>query len=195
MNPDNTERQNNQPTLFFPNMNSEARLRELILYVADQCLTDSRFGLTKLNKILYFADFRSYEYYGEPITGVEYMKLQKGPVVKSIWSVLKAMENDGDLLEYKERAMDYDRHRFIALRDANLDLFKPRDIALIDQIIREFWDKTAGEVSDISHGIAWTVANLYESIPYEAALLADIPPTEEEVRKMTDLVHASDRER
>ena len=38
---------------------SDERLGELILYVADKCADDPRFGATKLNKILWWSDFQA----------------------------------------------------------------------------------------------------------------------------------------
>ena len=55
------------------------RFKELVLYVCEKCVADPRFGATKLNKILYFADFLAYAESGEPITGMEYRENLNGP--------------------------------------------------------------------------------------------------------------------
>ena len=52
------------------------RMAELIVYIADLCQEDPTFGATKLNKILFYADFASYAKYGRPITGQEYQRLE-----------------------------------------------------------------------------------------------------------------------
>ncbi len=51
--------------------NDEAKLVELILYIADKCENDPHFGKTKLNKILFFSDMLYYGFFGNAITGVE----------------------------------------------------------------------------------------------------------------------------
>jgi hypothetical protein len=75
-----------EPTFSFPPdiVDGEARLRELILYIAARCERDPRFGATKLNKILLFADFLAYFRRRRPITGVEYMRLPNGPAPRRL---------------------------------------------------------------------------------------------------------------
>ena len=48
---------------------NDAKLRELILYVAERCENDPDFGALKLNKILFNADFIAYALTGKAITG------------------------------------------------------------------------------------------------------------------------------
>jgi hypothetical protein len=164
----------------FPNLPANDLLRELILYISDQCEEDKGFGLTKLNKILYFADFMSYARYGEPITGVSYIKLPKGPVPQPMLAVRKQMEADLEILIRLRDYHGYPQHRVIALREANLEKFKPRDIALIDSVIRKLADETAAEVSARSHGRAWRAVRNHERIPYNAVFISDEGITEED---------------
>ena len=48
----------------------ERKLTELIVYVADRLADDRAGGSTKLNKVLFFADFAHVRQHGTPITGV-----------------------------------------------------------------------------------------------------------------------------
>lgn len=164
----------------FPNLPSNDLLRELILYIADQCEEDKGFGLTKLNKIIYFADFMSYAKYGEPITGVPYIKMPKGPVPQPMLAVRKQMEANIEILIRSRDYHGYPQQRVIALREANLERFKPRDIALIDAVIRRLADETAAEVSERSHGRAWKAVRNHERIPYNAAFISNEGITEED---------------
>src|SRR5260370_37976891 len=56
-----------------------ARFKELILYISQKCAADEKFTVLKLNKLMFFADFLAFGIYGDPITGFEYVKLEKGP--------------------------------------------------------------------------------------------------------------------
>ena len=87
----------------FGSDNEEAKraLRELILFIADRCEDEPTFGATKLNKILFYADFLSYALYGEPIAGVTYRKLERGPVP----TILKLGSAFFDFLAYSPRAL------------------------------------------------------------------------------------------
>ena len=76
---------------------SDERLRELILYIADRSQTDPRFGATKLNKLVFFADFQSYAERGKPITGCQYMRLPNGPVPRHLIPIRDRLVEEGEL--------------------------------------------------------------------------------------------------
>jgi hypothetical protein len=162
------------PTFRFTDASGEARLRELILYVAAECFTDPKFGATKLNKILWWADFLAYAKYGRPITGIEYQRLGKGPAPRRLVPVRNDMESAGDIAvsEVPGRG-GYIQKKIVPVRAANLDVFEPKDIAVVDDVIRALWRKTAKGVSNLSHGKAWEIAGDGEPIPYEAVFLSD----------------------
>ena len=62
------------------NAESRRRLRELMLFVAERCQYDPHFGVTKLNKILFYCDFFAFARFGKSITSMPYNKLSYGPV-------------------------------------------------------------------------------------------------------------------
>jgi hypothetical protein len=154
-------------------MNGEERLCELILYISDQCINDRFFGATKLNKILYFADFLSFKFTGKPITGVMYQKLPQGPAPRGLLPVRENMIKNKDLIIKPNRVFENKEQKSsIALRPANLSLFSANDISIVDQVIRELWDKSANEVSQMSHNISWEIYAENDPIPYEAVHLS-----------------------
>ncbi len=180
-----------EATYEFPNLEPHSRLWELILHIARCSEGDPTFGKVKLAKILYYADFASYRDYGQAITGASYKKLQFGPVPKDFLDILDEMENGREIYIRKEKAFppalhDYDR--VMAIREANLVQFSGRDIALVDRLIRQFWNKSATEISDQSHGIAWQAVENNELIPYSAALLSDEGITDEDVERAQALI-------
>jgi hypothetical protein len=177
-------------TYSFENMNPEDRLAELLVYIAAKCSDDPSFGAIKLNKILYFADFMSYMQYGEPITGTEYMRLGNGPVPKHLVPVREKMRAKGAIgMEVKPFQGGKDYHRIVALQAPNLDLFKSRDIWIIDEVIKMLWGKRANVVSELSHGIAWKIARDHESIPYQAAYLEDDVITQDDINRAQELAN------
>jgi len=165
----------------FTDIDSEKKLRNLILYVANQCINDPTFGKTKLNKILYFADFKKFKESGKPISGAEYYKDQFGPVPKIINALQQEMVAEGDIIIKSQQGIDHDRHKIIAINDPDLSGYSVEDISIIDEFIRLFWGKTATEVSNMSHGKAWHIVDYYESIPYETAYVSDEPITEDDI--------------
>jgi len=175
-------------TFSFPFENIDQRLRELILYVSDKCSQDPTFGAVKLNKILYSSDFFSFQQFGEPITGAEYMRLGRGPAPRRMLPVRAQMEVAGELVMQEREYFGYPQQRPIPLRKADVGLFTARDIALVDEVIQALWNRAASEVSVLSHGIAWRAARDNESIPYEAAFLSDAPLDQSDIDRAKELI-------
>lgn len=185
----NTTQRDRWESLTFGSNNRESRerLHQLILFIAERCQTDPTFGMTKLIKILYRADFESFARYGKSITGTQYKKFPYGPVSQDALDVRDLMEKQGEVAVVKEGYSDFPGDRVVSLKVANLDGFSGSDIALIDGVIHMFHGHTATFVSEFSHDRAWKAAGDYETIPYEAALLSDEPPTEDDVARAHEL--------
>lgn len=152
---------------------SDKRLGELILYISDNCIDDRYYGATKLNKILYFADFLFFKHYGKSITGAEYQRLDEGPAPRRLKPVQQKLVRDKRLIIKQVEAWSHSQKRSIALSEPDIDIFSAREISIIDRIIKEVWNKTATEVSDESHGINWKIYGDRESMPYESVHLSD----------------------
>ena len=166
----------------------ETRLAELILYVSARCQSAERFGATKLNKILWWADFLAFAEFGEPITGVEYMRLDNGPVPRRLLPVRERMIDDKELVISSVRCPGgYTEKRPVPLREADLSGFSPEEISLVDWIIDQLWSKTATRVSKLSHGKAWEIAADKENIPYEAIFLSDEPTDRTDIARTKEL--------
>lgn len=163
------------PTFRFEGDNSgEDRLRELILHISARCQSDPKYGATKLNKILWWSDFLAFAELGAPITGLEYMRLGKGPVPKRLVPVREAMEANREIAVSKVQTLGgYVQSRIVPLRQPNLDLFTAQQMEVVNRVISALWHKTATGVSNLSHGKAWEVAEDRGPIPYEAVFLSD----------------------
>jgi hypothetical protein len=174
-------------TFRFDDMDPDTRIRELILYISDKCSDDPGYGATKLNKILYHSDFIAFLRDGRPVTGAEYSALEHGPAPRRLVPVRDSLIAEGNLVIKLHPILDKVQHRPIALRPPRLDLFSARDISIVDEVIQELWGKTAAEVSDGSHGIAWVATDEGESVPYEAAYLSDEPLSQAEIARAQEL--------
>ena len=167
-----------QSTYSFPNMNGEARLREMILYIASKCGGDPTFGAVKLNKILHRSDLRCFAQHGMPLTGVEYQALQNGPAPRRLVPVRNSMLQNREIAEEERPAPGGHRQvRIIARRMADLSAFDAHQLAVVDAEIDALWGNRAVDASAESHGRAWRIARKSgDLIPYEAAFLSDDPP-------------------
>ena len=170
-----------QPRTF---QKKEDKLKQLILYISQKCAAKSNFGVTKLNKIVYFSDFIFYRDTGEPITGVEYQKLQRGPAPRRMKPVIDEMKIDG-LLAIQE-SMDDDRYTVkkpVNLVGPNLDDFSAKEISMVDAVIEAIDTWTAKKTSNRSHEWGgWKYAILGDEIPYQSVFIDNEESTLEDNR-------------
>jgi hypothetical protein len=79
----------------------------------------------------------------------------------------------------------------VNLREPNLDVFTPEQIALVDSIIEKLRGFTADEVSDLSHQmVGWKIAEPGESIPYESVYISAEPLTDADILRAGELLRA-----
>lgn len=153
----------------------QRRLVEAVLYVAQKYETAQSFGLVKLNKTLWRADFDAFAERGQPVTGRQYQRLPQGPAPVEMLPILNEMQSEGLLRIERARIYDFDERRPVAVVQPNLTIFSQSDLEFLDRAIAVYWDRTGRETSDISHGAAWRSRSDGEVMPYELAYLSDEP--------------------
>lgn len=149
------------------------RLVDLILYISQKYETAARWGKTKLNKVLWRADFTSFLERGVPVSGRPYMRLKNGPAPVEMAPVLGRMSAEGLIRMERRPQGEHFEERVISLTQANMHFFGPDDIRYVDSAIQYYWNATATEASDDSHGIAWQSREDGEPMPYELAYLSN----------------------
>src|SRR5687768_11986209 len=101
----------------------EAKFTEMVLYVAARLRDDRSGGATKLNKVLYFADFAHVRRHGRPISGADYQKLPQGPAPRRLKPVRQRLVDAGDATVETEDFLGYQLHRLVPGREADVSLF------------------------------------------------------------------------
>ncbi len=150
----------------------ERKLTELIVYVAAKLADDAAGGSTKLNKILYFADFTHVRRTGNAITGATYQKLENGPAPRRLLPVRSALLDDGDAELVEHDFLGYKQHRLVPKREADTSVFTADELATINDVLDDLDGMNAREVSDLSHEEAgWRLTSEGDTIPYAAALI------------------------
>lgn len=158
------------------------KFKEAILYVAQECESDSTFAAVKLNKILYFADFRAHRDLGRPITGVAYQHLREGPAPRPLLPAKRELIDEGRVTEETKPIGSYIQKRVIAKSAADLTLFTPGEIDIIKDVIQELWGKSAKEVTDMSHDEwGWRLTEDGDTIPYRTAWFSPQPLSQEQM--------------
>ena len=184
---------NGKLTYEFAGMESEKRLTELILYIAAKCADDADLNITRLNKILFFADFQAFAAYGKSISGAGYIALPYGPAPRGADDIRRQMVRRKELFQRHPPKYSLKRTRLVARREPDLSLFTANDIAILDEVIEQFWGVFAKDATRASHGRAWEIAraNYLETgddrIPYEAAFISDDPVDEADVERAREL--------
>ncbi len=150
----------------------EHKLTELIVHVADRLAADRAGGSTKLNKVLFFADFTHVRRHGRPITGAEYQHLPYGPAPRRLLPLRASLIERGDAELVAEEFLGRRQHRLVARRVADLSVFTVDELATIDAVLDDLVDMTATQVSTLSHEeAAWRHTDEGDRIPYELALV------------------------
>jgi hypothetical protein len=161
---------------------NDERFKELVLYISQKCNSDLKFTNLKLNKLLFLADFWAYGMFGEPITGFEYKKLEKGPAPKRLPEIRKVMVEQRELALQPLPGQPW--HKPVNLRSPNLRVFSGPQMSLIDEILVACREIDGEALSDISHRMpCWILPKLNETIPYEMVFLSDEEPTSADIER------------
>ena len=164
------------------------KFKELILLIARECEDHTYFGAIKLNKILFFCDFRAFAELGNPITGAEYVALEHGPVPRHLVPIRNEMMEVG-AISLENRG---NQQRIVARRNPRWDLFSPAEQFVIFAVIRELEDEDADSVSELSHKfLGWQAAREEQKvtgrspvIPYQSVFVSNRRPTDSEVSEV-----------
>ena len=158
---------------------NDAKLKELILFIAMRSQDDPRFGSTKLNKLLFFADFGAYAKLGRSITGHAYFKLKNGPAPRAMVPIRDQMIEEKTLAIQEQDHFGRMQKVPIALREPHLTQFTPQEIAVVTNVLMAFRNENARAISELSHRFdGWKLAGDREVIPYEVSLVRFTKPSE-----------------
>ena len=161
----------------------ESKTAELILLIAKHTEDDPTAGSTKLNEILYFAEISHLRRTGQPITGSEYQKQPHGPTLRRMPPIIRDLERLGAAKEIEEDYFGYPQRKLVPLREPDLSEFSADEVASVLGMVRQFWGKSAREISDISHeDPGWRAVEVGETIPLELAFVAQ-PEVTDEIRE------------
>jgi putative zinc finger/helix-turn-helix YgiT family protein len=134
------------------------------LFVEEAIKNNENMTETKLNKLLFYADFNHYNKVGKGITGSKYLKFQFGPVPN--YSQKKYSENP--YISFFKT--DDDKTQIEIINKPKKWHLSEFEIKMVEAIYSYFKDSNAKKISHISHQEnAWTNADLFEAISYEYA--------------------------
>jgi hypothetical protein len=158
---------------------------ELVLYIAHKTKDDPHFGRTKLAKVLFYSDFDSWRDAGESISGATYIRMPFGPFPREL------EQTELRLVERALARLDYDvppmvEKKIIPIQPVRFTrVAQSGGLMVIDAYIRIIAEMSARAVSDQTHREpGWILARKTGAeIPYGAAFLPDVPPTDQDVER------------
>jgi hypothetical protein len=171
------------------------KLKELILHVSAKYHGDSKFGSTKLYKLVAFTDMVHFARTGHSVTGQEYKKLPQGHVATGMSEAIDELIEDRKLEIKKESHYEYVAKVPVALKEPDYGNFTPEEIATIDEILGGFQDMNNTEISNFAHRITpnWDLIPEQQTIPLGAILFpSDYTLSQEEKDHFKEVVKSSD---
>ena len=147
----------------------KAKFRQTLLYILSVCGGKANIGETVLYKLFYFIDFNAFEILGKPVTGMQYVKMQFGPVPRQgqYRDMVKEMVDKNELKIFTQEYYGMPQKRYVALTDPDIRVFSIEEKELIDREIRVLSDFTATKIAEYAHGDApWVLAEDGEPIRY-----------------------------
>jgi len=127
-----------------------AKLSEMVVFFAQEVPCYK----TKMNKLLFYADFAMFKQHGQSISGGRYRAIPYGPVPKSFESVFERLANT-NVIDIKYEALkDGGQKQFLAghqARTFNKALFTPQELAVLEQVKAKFEHTKPYEIVALSH--------------------------------------------
>lgn len=125
---------------------SYSRLKNIILYLIEQC--NGVFN-TKMNKLLFYADFLSYKQRGIAMSGLAYKAIQYGPVPERYSVVYGSIEDI--FTEIVEFSSGNSGEKLCSHIQPDMESLSPEDINILNSVIARFRKSSSNEISRISH--------------------------------------------
>jgi len=160
-------------------MESDDRLKELSLYIAEKSKDDPSFGAIKLNKILFATDFYFYGFTGRAITEAKYVHRNNGPVPRRMPLIIESLKTEGRAKLEDTTYFGYSQKRLVPLMGANTSMFNEGELSFVDQIISHFRSYNGTQLSKWTHDLSpWLATEDGEEIPYCSVFVLNPLPVE-----------------
>jgi len=159
------------------------KFKKLVHYIIWRTSGKDGFGATKLYKVMWFAEAKSFVLRKQPVTGAVYIREKHGPVPKYGMQARGELEREGKI---SQRLIDRGRYKewvFGSKEPADASFLTAAERQDVDYWIRHIdEDHTAASISDESHDYAWEIARMGEELPLSAILANRLrQPTDQEM--------------
>ena len=140
------------------------KIFNMISFFSNSCILK-----TKLLKEMFYADFLFYKNYGCSITGLEYAKINHGPVPDCFEKIINECTRLGFIdyvIEYKN---DYEYHNIIS-KNSNILVFSEEEKKMLSNVKKHFKNFTSSDIVNKSHTEnAFNETDFFKKISYDYA--------------------------
>jgi len=123
------------------------KLAEMMVYFAEL----PQMWRTKLNKMLFYADFLHAKRHGATISGARYVHMQFGPVPGGFYALQGQLVDEASLDEVPAEAGDRQGTLFVARRPADRSVFSETELRTLEDVGEHFASWSAGQIVEYSH--------------------------------------------
>jgi putative zinc finger/helix-turn-helix YgiT family protein len=108
---------------------------------------------TKLNKLLFYADFKHFKDYAVSITGARYAHIPFGPAPEKYSLYLATLIENGVIkLEEHVFSEDVIGEEFFSVKEPDFSLFSDSELKILSTVKESFKDFNSKKITDFSHG-------------------------------------------
>ena len=104
---------------------------------------------TKLNKLMFYADFLNFKLFGVGISGLTYRAINHGPVPAKYSAAYESIEQVAK--EFIQFPNGIEAEKLTTTNDFDPAVFSKQELAVLNSIYEQFKDYTASAISDLSH--------------------------------------------
>jgi putative zinc finger/helix-turn-helix YgiT family protein len=144
------------------------RLRQMVLFF---CKTLNGVWKTKLNKLLFYSDFKCFKKHKRSISGSGYIAHHFGPVPVGYDQIYGWMATLSELDVREEEINEINvGEKLVSRKASDLTVFSAADLAVLEEVKLKFRSYTATKISEVSHDErAWGETSPGEVISYQLA--------------------------
>lgn len=148
---------------------SPTALKEMIVFFASKSQGVLK---TKLNKLLWYADFLHYRLFSTSISGASYIHLPYGPVPESYERHLSKLTLEKAITIRMKEFGDYSGESVESVRDSQLQHLPQSAVDVLNAVYKRFRDYSSTDISRVSHGeLGYEETEPGERISYDYARL------------------------
>ncbi len=126
-----------------------SKFTEMVVFFADQLKPFK----TKMNKLLFFADFLMFKETGFSISGVRYKAIDMGPVPNNFQSIFEYLANHDEIDVFSTPFSNGIGEQFIARKDRrfNKEVFSEKEFDVLKTVAKKFKMTSTTDIIQLSH--------------------------------------------